>query len=488
MRKQSLTLAALCAATVLGLTAPTAVAAAAPAAAGTPAPADSADFNGDGYPDVATSAPTTTVSGLARAGAVAVQYGSPTGLQKPVLITKNTPGVPGLPADGGRFGILHGQGDVDGDGYVDLLVEGGADAEHRSTGIMILRGSKDGITGRYTSQLHSGAYAVGGPSVHVTDPHIGDVTGDGIADIVTPSYNTDGKSGLAILQGPLSPATNEPARILFRDTETLDNSPARNLHLGDMTGDGIADIVLGPYGTGTLLKGTPGGLVKGGSLVGYGAGGSFGDLNKDGYQDFVSGDGGTWNTADGGRIAVTYGGPDGVSTTIPARVYTQDTAGVPGVSEVGDRFGASVSVGDTDQDGYADIVIGASYETGSDTAATWSGSVTVLRGSATGVTTTGAKVLTQDSPGVPSTSEKDDHFGSAVSVIDTDKDGKAEVYVGGYGEDNYAGRVWKLKTDATGITGTGATAYNFADLGGAAGRAHFGFAFGSGGSYLDLRT
>ncbi|MEV8534751.1 FG-GAP repeat protein [Streptomyces sp. NPDC051211] len=185
---------------------------------------------------------------------------------------------------------------------------------------------------------------------------------------------------------------------------------------------------------------------------------------------------------------MTYGGPNGVSTTVPARAYTQDTAGVPGVSEMGDRFGHAVSVGDTDQDGYADIVIGASYETGSDAAATWSGSVTVLRGSATGVTTTGSKLLTQDSAGVPSTSEKDDHFGSAVNVIDTDKDGKAEVYIGGYGEDAYAGRVWKLKTDATGVTGTGATSYGLNDLGGPAGRAHFGFAFGSGGNDLSLRS
>ncbi|MEV8534752.1 FG-GAP repeat protein [Streptomyces sp. NPDC051211] len=85
MRKQNLPLAALCAATVLGLTAPTAATAATPAAPATTAatPADSADFNGDGYPDVATSAPTAAVSGLARAGAVAVRYGSPTGLQKP---------------------------------------------------------------------------------------------------------------------------------------------------------------------------------------------------------------------------------------------------------------------------------------------------------------------------------------------------------------------------------------------------------------------
>ncbi|MFJ7270635.1 integrin alpha pat-2 [Streptomyces sp. NPDC099050] len=470
MRKQSLTLAALCAATVIGLTTPVAA-----TAAPTAAPAGSADFNGDGYPDLAVSANAVTVAGRERAGALSIQYGSPTGLQKPVVITKDTPGVPGLPATYGRFGTPSSHGDVDGDGYTDLLVEGGSDAENRSTGILVLRGSEDGITGRYTGVLSYGAYTSGGTSVVPYKPQVGDVTGDGIADIVTQS-NDGGKQGIAVLQGPLDPATNEPAKVLYRDTQTLDGIYGSNLHVGDMTGDGIADIVASSYDKGVLLKGTPGGLVPAGSVLGSCDDRAFGDLNKDGYQDFACSDSGMHTRGDGGGFTVTYGSSTGISTTLPVRYYNQDTAGVPGTAEVGDFFGNAVAIGDTDQDGYGDLLIGASSETGTDPEATFrAGAVTVLRGSATGVTTTGAKTLTQDSAGVPSTSEKEDHFGSALSVIDTDKDGKPEVYVGGYGEDGYAGRVWKLKTDAGGVTGTGATSFNLTDLGGPARRAYFGW-------------
>ncbi|MEV6664174.1 integrin alpha [Streptomyces nigra] len=54
-----------------------------------------ADFNGDGYADLAVAAPDATVDGKTGAGYVAVVYGSATGL-KPAskqVISQNTPGV-----------------------------------------------------------------------------------------------------------------------------------------------------------------------------------------------------------------------------------------------------------------------------------------------------------------------------------------------------------------------------------------------------------
>ncbi|MFG2294163.1 FG-GAP and VCBS repeat-containing protein [Streptomyces sp. NPDC048603] len=443
-----------------------------------------ADFNGDGYPDLATAAPTAAVAGKERAGLVAVQYGSPTGLQKPLLLTKDTPGVPGLPTANGRFGVLVGQGDVDGDGFDDLLVDGGLEGRPEAlhaSGTLVLRGSKDGLTGRYTGLLTDGPFTTGGVRVLPKPLAVGDVTGDGIADIVAPAGRTVAYDGIAVLKGPFSPATNEPAAVQFHDTRALGVYSSSLIQVSDMTGDGIADVIVAQWGKGLLLKGSASGLTPAGE-VSVGGASAFGDLNKDGYQDFVTGDGGAYNDTEGGRIRVYYGSATGISKTLKPATYTQDSPGVPGVNETGDRFGSALSVGDTDQDGYEDIVIGATYETGSDAAATWSGSVTVLRGSAAGVTTAGSKLITQDSAGVPSNSEKDDHFGSAVAVLDTDKDGKAEVYIGGYGEDAYKGRVWRLPTGTGGVTGTGSTSHSLTDLGGPAGRAHLGWGFGAGGN------
>ncbi|MGQ4388811.1 hypothetical protein [Streptomyces sp. SAS_270] len=91
------------------------------------------------------------------------------------------------------------------------------------------------------------------------------------------------------------------------------------------------------------------------------------------------------------------------------------------------------------------------------------GAVTVLRGGPNGVTTTGAQVITQNTWSVPSTSEAKDHFGTAVHVA---AGGAGEVLVGGIGEDGGKGRVRRLPTTASGVTGVGSTSFNIGVLSG----------------------
>ncbi|MFE9258395.1 FG-GAP-like repeat-containing protein [Streptomyces sp. NPDC006879] len=477
MHQRNLLVAATCAATVLALTGATTatganITSAAPSSG-------SADFNGDGYPDLVISAHTATVAGIDSAGMLTVQYGSPTGFGKATFITRDTPGIPGAPEKGDDFGRVIGHGDVDGDGYDDLVVNASPMASSGNTqnhsGSLVLRGSKEGLTGRFTSFLSGGPLSTRIPHRFSADA-IADVTGDGIADVLSRGVK-DGKAGLLVFKGPLDRATNEPASVSFQPFEEMGSYGSAFLYTEDMTGDGITDVVALSYGKGVLLKGSASGLSPAGPVRGWESG-AFGDLNKDGYKDFVSGDAGAFNTADGGRIHVTYGGPKGVSTTIAPATYTQDSPGVPGLSETGDRWGRAVAVGDTNGDGYADIVIGAPFETGSDEEAPNSGAITILRGSAKGVTSTGAQSFSQNSKGVPSTSERKDLFGSQLSVIDSDRDGKPEVYVGGYGEDGLRGRVWKFLTTTSGVTGTGSTSFNLTTLGGPAGKSRFGQYFG----------
>ncbi|MFD5429329.1 integrin alpha pat-2, partial [Streptomyces sp. NPDC127084] len=66
-------------------------------------------------------------------------------------------------------------------------------------------------------------------------------------------------------------------------------------------------------------------------------------------------------------------------------------------------------------------------------------------------------------------------FGAALALIDTDKNGSPELYVGGNGEDGYRGRVWKLQTGAPGLTGAGATSFDLAALAGQASGGNFGY-------------
>ena len=471
MRSTTYLTAAACAAALLSVTAPAQAAPAAPAKPAAVKPA--ADFNGDGYPDLAIGAPSAKIDGLKRAGLVSIVYGSAEGLKhdKQQLISRATPGVPGEPkANPYGWGIQASHGDLDDDGYDDLLISDGP-------GLLVLWGGKDGISGG--TEVPTGEGTTASPAFRQAWQRIGDVNGDGKADIVGaaqvgPQMNANW--GLGTLYGPFDRGTGKPASVQFRDTEAKDGVAATSVQVGDMTGDGVDDVVT--MGTGTrpsdgrqarVLKGTRDGYVPGGKLNAR-HGGAFGDLNGDGFQDFV-GTPQEYDADNSGAISVTYGGPDGVSKTIPARVYDQDSPGVPGIDEKGDRWGTDVAVGDLDKDGYGDILVGASWESAMDPSTAVSGSVTMLRGSKSGVTTKGAKVLTQNSKGIPSTSEKSDHFGEAVTVVDADKNGTPEVYVGGMGEDTFVGRTWQLQTDASGVTGTGAKSFN---LGGGYGSAHFG--------------
>ncbi|MFD4564325.1 FG-GAP repeat protein [Streptomyces sp. NPDC058467] len=470
---------ALSAATVLGVTglataaaAGTGLAPAAAAAAPTAAGRISSDFNGDGRPDLAITAPTMTVEGLRQAGAVTVVYGSATGYDTAhsQIITQATDGVPGDPTAERRWGYLGGNGDLNGDGYDDLLVRS-------SSRWTVLWGGTNGLSG--AGELPAAGGGEGTPSspwLFNYQADVGDIDGDGTADLAAPAQ-VDGAWGLAVYHGPFD-RTGAPERIEFRDTEEKDDGYAPGtVFVGDMTGDGVADIVT--HGnerdftsTGRLYVGSASGLTDAGTIKATG-GGAFGDIDGDGYQDFVSGNGDPGTAAaPGGAVYVTYGGPGGMSTTRAPRTLTQSTTGVPGVDEKNDRFGDDVVLGDTNGDGYDDLVIGAPWETGSDAEATSrAGAVTVLRGGPHGVTTTGAQVITQNTKNVPSTSEAGDHFGAAVHVAD------GEVVVGGNGEDSWKGRVWRLPATAGGVTGTGSTSFNVTALSGPSGAAHFGEAF-----------
>ncbi len=146
---------------------------------------------------------------------------------------------------------------------------------------------------------------------------------------------------------------------------------------------------------------------------------------------------------------------------------------MPGVSEPADSFGSSVAVGDVDGDGRADVAVGAILEDLSGKSG--AGMVTVLYGSADGLSTDRAVSLHQDTAGVPGGAEAYDYFGRSVRLADLTGDGRAELSVGIPGEDSGQGYLQVFRGTSSGVSTSGVFALTAANAG-LSGQAWFGSA------------
>ncbi|RYJ30983.1 hypothetical protein CU044_0626 [Streptomyces sp. L-9-10] len=438
------------------------------------------DFNGDGYRDLAIAAPLGKISGKAGAGYVAVVYGTKNGLDKSkrTIISQATTGIPGTPETSDYFGDRLTTGDLDGDGYTDLVV--GVHAERigdtDSYGVLtVVWGGASGLKSavdisaplpKYRNELGWGLAS-------------GDFDGDGRTDLAAVNIAAP---ELNIFKGPVS-RTGKAAGLVGIDTSSQTGINADRIVAGNVNGDGATDLlVMGQEESGdayrtrsVLYKGGKTGL-KASSKVAGGYEAVIADVDKDGYGDIVTGNfmeksADEPNGGLGGAITVTYGSAAGLSTRTPVRI-TQDTTGIPGTAEKGDRFGWSLAAGDTNRDGYADVAIGVPGEAIGSKRAT--GTVTVLRGSAKGLTGTGSKSFTQDTADVPGAAEADDQFGASVELTDSNKDGRAELVAGAFAENAGAGSVWLFTSGTSGVTATGSTTFGAASVGGPAGLSYFG--------------
>jgi hypothetical protein len=422
------------------------------------------DFNGDGYRDVAIAAPYLAVGSADSAGAVVVLYGSSTGVSaaKRTVITQNTAGVPGTAEEHDRFGAGLATGDLDGDGYADLVVG----AQFESIGdrdgvgqVTVLWGGKSGLSGGTTLSQPSTLAEWGGYGSGIA---VADFNGDGKKDVTV-----TGQDRARVYRGPF---TRKGAASSFSPNV----GSTYDVAAGDLNGDGAAEWLY-PF----AVTGDEGGEISYFTWTGSnyvqkelpdadGITPSVADVNGDGYGDLVLGDyedprTGKTSGHKGGQIYVWYGSATGPDPAQQPTVINQDTAGVPGAGEAEDLFGAALSAGDVNGDGYADVAVGAPGEdVGTKKSA---GAVTILYGSASGLTGKGAKTFTQDTAGIPGTAESWDEFGQSVRLVDLNKNRRADLVVGVGGEDGQRGAITVLKGATAGLTASGAKTITAANVG-----------------------
>ncbi len=175
-----------------------------------------------------------------------------------------------------------------------------------------------------------------------------------------------------------------------------------------------------------------------------------GDFDGDGFADLAIGAPGENNGA--GVVHVIRGSAAGLTAT-GSQYWSQDSAGVAGSTEAGDGFGSSVAAGDVNGDGRADLAIGVP---GEDFGA---GAVHVLLGSASGVVSTGSRLLSQDTSGILDAEEPNDHLGATLAIGNYGGSSHGDLAIGAPHEDvgaaADAGVVHVLPGSASGTTATG---------------------------------
>jgi len=328
---------------------------------------EAGDVNGDGYGDIIVGAPLFD-NGQSDEGGVFLYYGASSGLTAPLIIEGDQEN-----AELGKS--VAKAGDINGDGFDDIIIG----AVYYSNGQLyegaafIFYGSLSGIDKNSKTILEvDQANAWFGRSVDGA----GDVNGDGYGDVIVGATeydnNEENEGGGFLFYGSQTGIITNPVKVLEINLIAAHLGYAVS-GAGDVNADGFDDILLGAplftnqqnnegaallyYGSAEGIKANPT-IIEGDQIdanIGHSVSNA-GDINGDGFADILVGAPlFTVNQNSEGAVFVYYGSAAGVSVAAKTTISVNQLA----------YLGSSVaSAGDVNDDGYSDIILGAShYET-----------------------------------------------------------------------------------------------------------------------------
>lgn len=442
----------------------------------------SGDINNDGYEDLIVGAPLADGPNLNRedAGEVYIIFGNRQNVLDSSMILAQDADCVIYGADkDDKIGSSLACGDIDNDGYDDIIIAApyadGPENLRRSSGeVYIIWGdTKDNIGFQrdiYYEQIGVKVHGDFNYDYLGTSVAVGDMNNDGYSDILMGAPYADGPTDLRPGAGEVfllygDARVNIPSTVDLQTASSgfmviYGSTDAENLGeitaSGNIDGDTFDDIIIG------TSKGSAG---KGRGYIIYGSGSlpaskdllsssadktisgvasddmaftavASGDIDNDGQDDLVVSSPGSSGKADAkwqaGEVCLITGA---TITGLGASIDLSSSDSVVYGEDSNDRIGQSLAVGDSNGDGYEDVLIGSPYVDANNNQYYEGGEVYVVLGNELGNIP-----ASMDIADVNFTyyGEDDwDNYGGAVAFANIDGDLKNDIVVGGPGCDGF---------------------------------------------------